>query len=64
MAKKLVSHVAFLARNNVKSENDEDSVGELLEFLFNLSNQPLLPENIQKDENVFKFPIKNRLKSQ
>lgn len=63
VAKKLVSYAAFLAKNNVKMESDESSVGDLLEFLFKLSEQPLLPENIQKEENVFKFPLKNKSNS-
>jgi glutamyl-tRNA reductase len=63
VAKKLVSYVAFLAKNNVKVENDENSVGDLLEFLFKLSEQPLLPENILKEENVFKLPINNKINS-
>ncbi len=63
VAKKLVSYAAFLAKNNVKVENDENSVGDLLEFLFKLSEQPLLPENIQKEDNVFKLPIKNKINS-
>lgn len=63
VAKKLVSYAAFLAKNNVKIENEENSVGDLLEFLFKLSEQPLLPENIQKEDNIFKFPIKNKINS-
>jgi glutamyl-tRNA reductase len=61
VAKKLVSYAASLAKNNVKVDNDEYSVGDLLEFLFKLSEQPLLPENVQKEDNVFKFPIKNKI---
>jgi glutamyl-tRNA reductase len=61
VAKKLVSYTAFLAKNNVKMENEENSVGDLLEILFKLSNQPLLPENIQKEDNILKFPIKNKI---
>lgn len=61
VAKKLVSYAAYLAKNNIKVENDESSVGDLLEFLFKLSEQPLLPENIQKEDNVFKLPTKNKM---
>ena len=63
VAKKLVSYVAILAKNNIKVENQESSVGDLLEFLFKLSEQPLLPENIQKEDNVFKLPLKNKINS-
>ncbi|APJ04033.1 glutamyl-tRNA reductase [Silvanigrella aquatica] len=59
VAKKIVSYAASLAKNNMKIENDENTVGDLLEFLFNLSEQPLLPENIQKEDNLFKLPMKN-----
>ncbi|MBX9840097.1 MAG: hypothetical protein K2X69_17495, partial [Silvanigrellaceae bacterium] len=61
VAKKLVSYAAYLAKNNIKIETEESTVGDLLEFLFHLSEQPLLPENIQKEDNVFKFPIKNKM---
>ena len=49
----------FYKKNNMKIENEENTVGDLLEFLFNLSEQPLLPENIQKEDNLFKLPLKN-----
>lgn len=61
VAKKLVSNAAFLAKNNIKIEAEESSVGDILEFLFNLSKQPLLPENAHKEGNIFKFPIKNKV---
>ena len=60
VAKRLISHLAFLAKNNIKPENNESLVGDLIEFLFNLSQQPLLPENIQKQDNVFKLSFKNK----
>ena len=62
VAKKLVSHVAYLAKNNIRVENEETSVSDLLEFLFKLSEQSLLPENVKKvDHNVFNLPTKNKM---
>lgn len=61
IAKKLVSSPAVLAKNNNKTNSSDETVGDLLEFLFKLSEQPLLPENIYKEENLLKFPIKNKI---
>ncbi|WP_186645104.1 glutamyl-tRNA reductase [Fluviispira vulneris] len=58
IAKKIVSNAAFLARNNMKPEDAESTVGDLLEYLFRLSEQPLLPENVQKEDNIVKLPVK------
>ncbi|KAB8033239.1 glutamyl-tRNA reductase [Fluviispira multicolorata] len=63
IAKKIVSNTALLARNNIKVDGDDNSVGDLLEFLFRLSEQPLLPENIQKEDNIVKLPIKPSAKA-
>lgn len=59
VAKKIVSHAAQLAKANAKPDFTEYSVGELLEFLFNTSNQPLLPENQNKSNNV--IPLKRNV---
>lgn len=61
VAKRLVSIAAHLAKNNIKTPNQEHSVGELLEFLFRLSEQPLLPEKNLKENNVLKFPSKHKI---
>jgi glutamyl-tRNA reductase len=56
VAKKIISHAAQLAKTNSKPELVENSVGDLLEFLFNISNQPLLPENQKANSNVIELP--------
>lgn len=61
IAKKMVSIPALLAKNNIKIESETETVGDLLEFLFKLSEQPLLPGNFNKDENILKFPLKNKI---
>ena len=38
VAKKLVAHPAFLARSDVRVENEFDSIGDVLELLFRLSD--------------------------
>jgi len=39
VAKKLVSHPAFLARADLRIEHDANSVGDVLQLLFKLSQE-------------------------
>jgi glutamyl-tRNA reductase len=66
VAKKMVSHAAFLAKNNMRPLNgDNCSVADLLEFLFCLSRQPLsFRKKFYKEENVLPFSFdKKRINS-
>ncbi len=59
VAKRVVSHTALLSRDNLKLDKPENSVGEMLEFLFNLSSQSLLEFTKDKQkENVIPLKIK------
>lgn len=62
VAKKIISHAASLAKNNQKMENPDASVGEMIDFLFDVSQQPLLPENQKKEHNVIAFSNSDRLR--
>ena len=61
IAKKLVSSPAFLAKNNITIDTETDSIGDVLEFMFKLTEQPLLPANIYKEDNLLKFPLKSKM---